>query len=72
MSGYIEVGWTTSDNSRFPEDGVRLAYFDNSSGGNSKRIAYNGGSAEGRSGRRGRFERRSELQPDSFGAGRDR
>lgn len=44
LSGY-EVGWTTSDSSYFPKDGVRLAYFGNSSGGNSKRIAYNGSSA---------------------------
>ena len=44
LSGY-EVGWTTSDNSYFPKDGVRLAYFGNSSSGNSKRIAYNGSSA---------------------------
>lgn len=44
LSGY-EVGWTTSDNSYFPKDGVRLAYFSNSSGGNSKRVAYNGSSA---------------------------
>lgn len=44
LSGY-EVGWTTSDNSYFPKDGVRLAYFGNSYGGNSKRIAYNGSSA---------------------------
>lgn len=44
LSGY-EVGWTTSDNGYFPKDGVRLAYFGNSSGGNSKRIAYNGSSA---------------------------
>lgn len=44
LSGY-EVGWTTSNNSYFPKDGVRLAYFGNSSGGNSKRIAYNGSSA---------------------------
>ena len=43
LSGY-EVGWTTSDNSYFPKDGVRLAYFGNSSSGNSKRIAYNGSS----------------------------
>lgn len=46
LSGY-EVGWTTSDNGYFPKDGVRLAYFGNSSGGNSKRIAYNGSSAAG-------------------------
>ncbi len=44
LSGY-EVGWTTSDNKYFPKDGVRLAYFSNGSGGNSKRIAYNGSSA---------------------------
>ena len=44
LSGY-EVGWTTSDNSYFPKDGARLAYFGNSSGGNSKRVAYNGSSA---------------------------
>lgn len=44
LSGH-EVGWTTSDNGYFPKDGVRLAYFGNSSGGNSKRIAYNGSSA---------------------------
>lgn len=44
LSGY-EVGWTTSDNSYFPKDGVRLAYFGNSSGGDSKRVAYNGSSA---------------------------
>lgn len=43
LSSY-EVGWTTSDNRYFPKDGVRLAYFGNSSGGNSKRSAYNGGS----------------------------
>ena len=44
LSGY-EVGWTTSDNGYFPKDGVRLAYFGNSSGGNSKRVAYNGSNA---------------------------
>lgn len=44
LSGY-EVGWTTSDNGYFPKDGVRLAHFGNSSGGNSKRVAYNGSSA---------------------------
>ena len=32
LSGY-EVGWTTSDNGYFPKDGVRLAYFGNSSSG---------------------------------------
>ena len=44
LSGY-EVGWTTSDNGYFPKDGARLAYFGNSSSGNSKRVAYNGSSA---------------------------
>ncbi len=44
LSGY-EVGWTTSDNGYFPKDGVRLAYFGSGSGGNSKRVAYNGSSA---------------------------
>lgn len=41
LSGY-EVGWTTSDNNYFPQDGTRLDYFDNSSGGNSKRVAIAG------------------------------
>lgn len=44
LSGY-EVGFTTRDDSYFPEDGVRLAYFDNSFDGINKRVAYNGGSA---------------------------
>lgn len=44
LSGY-EVGFTTRDDSYFPEDGVRLAYFDNCSDGINKRVAYNGGSA---------------------------
>ena len=44
LSGY-EVGWTTSDNRLFPEDGAKLDYFGNSSGGNGKRVAYNGSSA---------------------------
>lgn len=44
LSGY-EVGWTTSDDGYLPKDGVRLAYFGNSSDGNSKRIAYNGSEA---------------------------
>lgn len=44
LSGY-EVGWTTSDNGYFPKDGVRLAYFGSGSGGNSKRVAYNGSRA---------------------------
>ena len=41
LSGY-EVGWTTSYNSHFPRDGAKLDYFDDSSGDNSKRVAYNG------------------------------
>lgn len=44
LSGY-EVGWTTSDIGYFPKDGAKLDYFGSSSGGNSKRIAYNGSSA---------------------------
>lgn len=44
LSGY-EVGWTTSDNSYFPRDGAKLDYFGSGSGGNSKRVAYNGSSA---------------------------
>lgn len=44
LSGY-EVGWTTSDDINFPKDGIRLAYFGSGSGGNSKRVAYNGSSA---------------------------
>ena len=39
LSGY-EIGFTTSDSSNFPVDGVKLDYFDANSGGNSKRIAY--------------------------------
>ena len=46
LSGY-EVGWTTSDNGYFPKDGAKLDYFGSGSGGNSKRIAYNGSSAAG-------------------------
>ena len=46
LSGY-EVGWTTSDNSYFPKDGAKLDYFGSGSGGNSKRVAYNGSSAAG-------------------------
>lgn len=45
LSGY-EVGWTTSNNNYFPKDGIRLAYFGNGSGGNSKRIAYYSGRAK--------------------------
>lgn len=44
LSGY-EVGWTTSDSGYFPKDGAKLDYFGSSSGGNSKRIAYNGSGA---------------------------
>ena len=44
LSGY-EVGWTTSDDRNFPKDGTRLAYFGSGSGGNSKRVAYNGSNA---------------------------
>lgn len=44
LSGY-EVGWTSSDNKYFPQDGAKLDYFTASSGGNSKRIAYLNGSA---------------------------
>ena len=48
LSGY-EVGWTTSNNSYFPKDGARLAYFLDGSGtdAKNKRIAYNGSSAAG-------------------------
>ena len=45
MSGY-ELGWTTSNSSRFPKDGAKLSYFDSGNGttANNKRIAnYNGG-----------------------------
>lgn len=45
LSGY-EVGWTTSDNIYFPRDGAKLDYFGSGSGGNSKRVAYNGSSAD--------------------------
>ena len=45
LSGY-EVGFTTRDNSYFPEDGVRLAYFSAGYKGNGKRIAYNGSEAD--------------------------
>ncbi len=43
LSSY-EVGWTTSDNGSFPKDGAKLDYFGSGSGGNSKRVAYNGSS----------------------------
>ena len=42
LSGY-EVGWTTGDS--FLRDGAKLDYFESGSGGNSKRVAYNGSSA---------------------------
>lgn len=45
LSGY-EVGWTTSDSSYFPKDGAKLDYFGSGYGGNSKRVAYNGSSAD--------------------------
>lgn len=44
LSGY-EVGWTSSNNEYFPQDGAKLDYFTASSGGDSKRIAYLNGSA---------------------------
>ena len=46
LSGY-EVGWTTSDNSSFPVDGSKLAYFESGTGSsaNNKRIAKLNGSA---------------------------
>lgn len=46
LSGY-EVGWTTSDNSYFPVDGAKLAYFESGTGtsANNKRVANLNGSA---------------------------
>lgn len=47
LSGY-ELGWTTSDSSRFPKDGAKLSYFDSGEGStaNNKRIAkYDNGVA---------------------------
>lgn len=47
LSGY-EVGFSTSDNSRFPRDGAKLSYFSSGTGSaaNNKRIAnYNGSAA---------------------------
>lgn len=46
LSGY-ELGWTTSDDSRFPRDGAKLSYFDSGTGStaNNKRIANYNGSA---------------------------
>ena len=43
LSGY-EVGWTTSDNTAFPQDGAKLDYFGSGSDGDSKRVAHNDGS----------------------------
>lgn len=41
LSGY-EVGWTTSDNQHFPQDGAKLDYFESGTdtSANNKRIAY--------------------------------
>lgn len=46
LSGY-EVGWTTSDNGYFQEDGAKLSYFESGTGSsaNNKRIAKLNGSA---------------------------
>ena len=46
LSGY-EVGWTSSDNQYFPQDGAKLSYFESglSSSALNKRIAYLNGSA---------------------------
>ena len=46
LSGY-EVGWTSSDNQYFPQDGAKLSYFESGSGtsANNKRIAKLNGSA---------------------------
>ena len=46
LSGY-EVGWTTSDNQYFPQDGAKLSYFESGTGtsANNKRIAKLNGSA---------------------------
>ena len=46
LSGY-EVGWTTSDNQYFPQDGAKLFYFEAGTGSsaNHKRIANLNGSA---------------------------
>lgn len=47
LLGAYEMGWTSSDNRYFPQDGAKLDYFTASSGGDSKRIAYLNGSATG-------------------------
>ena len=46
LSGY-EVGWTSSDNEYFPQDGAKLSYFESGTGtsANNKRIAKLNGSA---------------------------
>ena len=46
LSGY-EVGFTTSDDSRYPRDGAKLSYFSSGTGSaaNNKRIANYNGSA---------------------------
>lgn len=44
LSGY-EVGWTTSGGVPFSQDGAKLDYFGSGDDGNSKRVAYNDGSA---------------------------
>ena len=48
LSGY-EVGWTSSDNQYFPQDGAKLSYFESGTGtsANNKRIAKLNGSAAG-------------------------
>ena len=48
LSGY-EVGWTSSDNQYFPQDGAKLSYFESGAGtsANNKRIAKLNGSAAG-------------------------
>ena len=47
LLSYYELGWTTSDNSYFPVDGAKLAYFESGTEtpANNKRIANFGGSA---------------------------
>ena len=46
LAGY-EVGWTSSDNQYFPQDGAKLSYFESGAGtsANNKRIAKLNGSA---------------------------
>lgn len=47
LLGVYEVGWTSSDNQYFPQDGAKLSYFESgtSPSGNNKRIANLNGSA---------------------------